>query len=116
MRLISSYTFRSTIYDYETGTTLVDKPTYVLFTSKSCPLCNTVKDSLVHMEKMYKNKVNFFELDIDKSPTASEGMNIEYIPHSFATGKRDDPDPWRITGNPPTPELKNVIEEIINMA
>ena len=116
MRLISSYTFRSTIYDYETGTTLVDRPTYVLFTSKSCPLCKTVKESLIHMEKRYKDKVDFYELDIDKSPTASEGMNINYIPHSFATGKPDDPDPWRITGNPPTPELTNVIEEIINMA
>ena len=116
MRLINSVLLKSTIYNYETGMTLVDKPTYVLFTSKSCPLCKTVKDSVSRLEKQYKDKVDFCELNIDKSPNASAGMGIEYIPYSFATGKRNDPDPWRITGNPPITELTNVIEEIINMA
>ena len=116
MRLINSVLLKSTIYNYETGMTLVDKPTYVLFTSKSCQLCKTVKQNVLILEKKYKDKVDFCELNIDRSPTASNGMGIEYIPYSFATSKRDDPDPWRITGNPPLTELTNVIEEIINMA
>lgn len=86
------------------------EPCLVIFSRKSCHVCQAVHGKLDNLEKEYTD-VPFYEVDVEAEPELQNKFSLKGVPHVlfFRDGEVLD----RLTGNHDEDEYADKIEELL---
>jgi len=78
-----------------------------------CGPCHRIHPILEMLEKEYKGKVKFFQMDTDKNPKTSSYFNVRSIPHILVF--KDGGNPQLLESTLNKADLKSEIEDAIKV-
>lgn len=74
MKALDQNSFDEVIYDECT-------PCLVIFTRKSCHVCQSVKPKLAELEEDYGTDFGFYSVDVEEQPRLFQRFGLKGVPH-----------------------------------
>jgi thioredoxin len=77
---LSATQFKESVYDYESGEILSQKPVMVEFYTQWCGACKTIGPYLDTFAQKFENQIDVVKVDITKSDALAFALGIRSVP------------------------------------
>jgi thioredoxin 1 len=112
MRELTDIEFKEQVYDYESQTTLGERPILADLYTSWCTVCNKVNPLMDRLRDKYKDKIDFIKVNISTADSLVNALDVQGVPTLlfFRPGVSK---PQRITGIPSTEKVEKLISEYL---
>jgi len=116
MKQLTTETFKEEIFNFEVNDWKYEgqKPCIIDFFADWCGPCKALGPLLEDLEKEYKDKIDFFKVDIDEDPTLAARFEIASIP-TLIFLPTDGSSPQVIKGLLPKEGLIEVFKDVFKL-
>lgn len=116
MQVLDVTSFKNQIFDFETNSNWVFKgatPTIIDFYADWCGPCQRLSPILEELAVEYKDRLEIFKVDTEKSPELASLFGVRGIPALLFIPKSGEPS--LASGFVPKDNLKQAIKDILNV-
>ncbi|MDR1124231.1 MAG: thioredoxin family protein [Elusimicrobiota bacterium] len=90
-----------------------ETPRFVEFFATWCPHCQRMMPIIAELQKEYKDRVDFFLVDVDQAPQACEKYDISSTPTMFFYKKNQAEYNDEVTGECSARDMRERLDKIV---